>query len=327
LSYAAIITAVVGAGTAAYGAYNSSQQQNNAVSGIPDYQPIDYSGVIDYLQGNYSTPELQNYGGTPYDTGYQQFLEGGNKYGGRLSNFLEKTNDRSNQQYRGDLFRSSPTLRGNIGQQGRNTSSFLRGEIPADVQALVKNNAAETSLFGGFNGSQMGRNLVARDLGLTSLDLIGRGNQGLEQQFGLASRLNPYQSSTLDYLLNPGQLQSNQTNENRYINQSANQNALSTAQSKNQLTSLIASLMGQQAQQDATGINTNNQIDWQRGQTSDPAMSALFAGLGGATGSIDWSSLMRPRNSGPQDFGAGNSSVGAPYDLSKFGNDSIYNYI
>jgi hypothetical protein len=323
MSYAALAAAVVGAGVSAYGAYSSSQQQNDALAGIPQYEPIDYSGVIDYLKGNYTTPDLQDYTGTPYDTGYQQFLQGGNKYGGRISNFLEKTNDRSNQQYRSDLFGQSPTLRRNITQQGANTQSFLRGQIPADVQSLVKNNAAETSLFGGFGGSQMARNLTARDLGLTSLDLIGRGNQGLEQQFGLAQRLSPYQSDTLSYLMNPSQLQSNQTNENRYINQSANTNALAEAQSKNQLASLIANLMADQASQDATGQNTNANIAWQKGQGSDPGLAALFAGLGGASGSIDWSSLMKTRNTGPSDYssGYGNSS------LSGFGNDSIYNYL
>lgn len=321
MSYAAIITAVVGAGTAAYGAYSSSQQQNNALSGIPEYQPIDYSGVIDYLQGNYITPDLQDYTGTPYDTGYQQFLQGGNKYGGRISSFLERTNDQSNKQYRGDLFGQSPLLRRNITLQGNNTNQFLRGQIPLDVQTQVKNNAAQTSLFGGYGGSQVARNLTARDLGLTSLDLIGRGNQGLEQQFSLAQRLSPYQSDTLSYLMNPSTLQANQTNENRYINQSANSNALAEAQSKNQLATLIANLMGQQASQDATGMNTNNAINWQRGQTTDPGIAAILAGLGGASAGFDWSSLMKTRNTGPSDYGSFNSG------LSGFGGDSIYNYL
>lgn len=320
-SYAALATAIIGGGVAAYGAYSSSQDQNKALGGIPDYEPIDYSGVIDYLSGHYTTPDLIDYTGTPYDTGYQQFLQSGNKYGGRISNFLERTNDKSNRQYRVDLFGASPTLRGNISQQGANTQSFLRGQIPQDVQDLVKNNAAQTSLFGGYGGSQVARNLTARDLGLTSLDLIGRGNQGLEQQFSLSQRLNPYQSDILSYLMSPSQLQTNQVGENRYINQSANSNAMAEAQSKNQLATLIANLMSQQASQDATGQNTNNAINWQRGQTTDPGLAALLAGVGGASAGFDWSSLMKTRNTGPTDYGSFNSG------LSGFGNDSIYNYM
>jgi len=329
MSYAAIITAVVGAGTAAYGAYSSSQQQKNAVQSYPDYQPIDYSSVIDYLQGNYTVPSLINYTGTPYDTGYQQYLQAGNKYGGQLSNFLERTNDRSNAQYRTDLFKTSPTLHRNIAQQGVNTAQFLRGQIPTDVQALVKNNAAETSLLGGYGGSQMSRNLTARDLGITSLDLIERGNRGLAQQFGLSQSLNPYQSDTLSLLMSPGQLQANQTNENRYINQSANQNAITTAGFKNNLSSAIADLMAQQEAQNATGINTNNIINWQRGTAPDPWMSALSSGLGGLSSSIDWGSLLGGGRTGPSSYGPSNYGYSPDYSslLSRFGNDDISNYL
>ena len=58
-------------------------------------------------------------------------------------------------------------------------SSFLRGEIPADVAKAVTRNAAGHALEGGFAGTPAGRNLEARDLGLTSLDLIGKGMSGM----------------------------------------------------------------------------------------------------------------------------------------------------
>lgn len=55
-------------------------------------------------------------------------------------------------------------------------NSLLAGEIPDDVARSVINSSVSRSLEGGYGGSPAGRNLVARDLGLTSLDLIGRGN-------------------------------------------------------------------------------------------------------------------------------------------------------
>lgn len=58
----------------------------------------------------------------------------------------------------------------------RDTSNtFLSGEIPKDVQEQIARSAAYRSLTGGYAGSGMQRNLVARDLGLTSLDLIQKG--------------------------------------------------------------------------------------------------------------------------------------------------------
>lgn len=58
---------------------------------------------------------------------------------------------------------------------GSNINSWLKGEIPADVQGQIGRNAAYSSLSGGFAGSEMARNLVARDLGLTSLDIMQKG--------------------------------------------------------------------------------------------------------------------------------------------------------
>lgn len=54
-------------------------------------------------------------------------------------------------------------------------SSQLRGELPSDVQDLIKRSTAEKAVAGGYAGSQFGRNLTARDLGLTSLQLTQQG--------------------------------------------------------------------------------------------------------------------------------------------------------
>jgi len=68
----------------------------------------------------------------------------------------------------------------------------LRGEVPSDVQGAIGRRAAERSLFGGFGaGSQAGRNLELRDLGLTSLDIQNRGlantGQFIQQQRNVAT--------------------------------------------------------------------------------------------------------------------------------------------
>lgn len=85
------------------------------------------------------------------------------------------------EQYMLDSFRESgfdlaPILQGgeqmvqqmeNIGQQ------FLRGEIPQDVQDQIRRQDALTSMLSGGPGGANA--LTARDLGLTSLNLINQG--------------------------------------------------------------------------------------------------------------------------------------------------------
>lgn len=54
-------------------------------------------------------------------------------------------------------------------------NQLLSGQIPEDVSMAVQRNSAVKSLYGGFSGSGMAKNLTARDLGLTSLDLTQKG--------------------------------------------------------------------------------------------------------------------------------------------------------
>lgn len=52
-----------------------------------------------------------------------------------------------------------------------NLRSWLAGELPSDVQSSIQRAANAKAFAGGYAGSGMGRNLTARDLGLTSLNL------------------------------------------------------------------------------------------------------------------------------------------------------------
>lgn len=54
---------------------------------------------------------------------------------------------------------------------------MLSGAIPPDVARAIRSASLSKATEGGYGGSVAGRNLTARDLGLTSLDLIGRGNE------------------------------------------------------------------------------------------------------------------------------------------------------
>src|SRR6185503_16679618 len=70
-----------------------------------------------------------------------------------------------------------------------NIFSLLHGEIPQDVQDRLQTSDAVKALTGGYGGSGMHGNLVARDLGLTSLDLTQRGLTAAESWIDEMARL------------------------------------------------------------------------------------------------------------------------------------------
>ena len=68
---------------------------------------------------------------------------------------------------------------------------LMRGEVPQDVQDQLQRSAAVQSLQGGYGGSGMHRNLMARDLGLNSLQLMQQGAAGLQGQQQFTSAITP----------------------------------------------------------------------------------------------------------------------------------------
>jgi hypothetical protein len=80
------------------------------------------------------------------------------------------------------------------GQLLGDASSLLGGNLPQDVIDQIQRSDAFGALSGGYAGSGMSRNLTARDLGLTSLDLmkqgasmLGQGGNSAQQWASLAS--------------------------------------------------------------------------------------------------------------------------------------------
>lgn len=66
-----------------------------------------------------------------------------------------------------------------VSQASSNIGSALKGEISSDVQSQLQRSSAGRALSGGYGaGSGVGRNLSARDFGLTSMQVQ---NQGLAQ--------------------------------------------------------------------------------------------------------------------------------------------------
>jgi hypothetical protein len=86
----------------------------------------------------------------------------------------------SQDQIRKMMEQAIPGFDSITGKVSGNIQSLLKGEIPLDVSQAVQRSDAGRSLAGGYGGTDMARNLVARDLGLTSLDITQKGLSSAE---------------------------------------------------------------------------------------------------------------------------------------------------
>lgn len=125
-------------------------------------------------------------------------FEDASKLGGQVNQF-------NLQQLQSMLEQISPGFRDMLAKGAPQVQSLLSGEIPKDVAEAVKRNTAYQSLAGGFSGSGMSRNLEARDLGLTSLDIIGKGFDAASRWIASVGSVTPQQFNVASMFLTPQQ--------------------------------------------------------------------------------------------------------------------------
>lgn len=95
-----------------------------------------------------------------------------------------------------------------------NTLSELQGNIPKDVQDAIQRSTSATSLTAGTSGSEFSRNLLARDLGLTSLDLTQKGLASAESWMKASEQLlAPAAQVYTGMFITPGQQSAFDVNE------------------------------------------------------------------------------------------------------------------
>lgn len=154
-------------------------------------------------------------------------------------------------------------------QQGSNINAFLRGQLPGDVQSEITRTAANQGVQAGYGfGTQgvrqgAGANLIARNLGLNSLDLMKYGMTQSFQAGQNTKSLLPNLAGLQDYLLNPAQAlgvaQQNANSSNQFALQNnalanqgiAAQNQVLANQTQQQYSAEVgqAQAIGQAAQQ------------------------------------------------------------------------------
>lgn len=115
-----------------------------------------------------------------------------------------------------------PGYSGMVSSATSNIASELQGQVPNDVSAQVQDSAAAKALGGGYGGSGAHGDLVARDLGLTSLNLTQQGLSSFESWTQMSDALYaPSQINVQSMFVTPQQQASfdNQQNMDQFQRQ------------------------------------------------------------------------------------------------------------
>jgi len=88
---------------------------------------------------------------------------------------------------------------------GRQISSFLKGELPEDVQRTIQRSRGAKSFAGGYGGSGVAGAAEAESLGLASLDLIREGLSSSERWLQAASSRLPRLADATSMFISPQQ--------------------------------------------------------------------------------------------------------------------------
>lgn len=163
-------TTVLGIGTGAAGAFltgKAGDLMRNKLNSIANTPGLD----IDKITGEALTNQQ--------------------KYLGQASQ-LTRDEATSRQQLVNDLLEQSmPGFTSARNNALGTAEDYLAGQLPKDVQDQVQRNAAARALSGGYGGSPMHGNLVARDFGLTSLNLQDKGLSWLQALRGISPAVSP----------------------------------------------------------------------------------------------------------------------------------------
>lgn len=164
------------------------------------------SGLIGGLLGGGKKPQIPAFRPVDIDKEQLAATEGNIRNLDKTQELVTKTNSFNQEELRRMLRVAIPNYDALVGKGGDVVASYLAGEIPSDVVGQIRRNAAERSGAGGYQGSGMSRNLEARDLGLTSLQLTQTGLGAAERWLqGVKALSVPGQFDVSAMFLSPAQ--------------------------------------------------------------------------------------------------------------------------
>lgn len=111
-------------------------------------------------------------------------------------------------------------------------TEFSAPGIPKDIQDLIQRRSAAKSLGGGYGGSEAGKNLELRDLGLTGLELAGKKLSAIESwmNFAKSSATSPMMDVTSMFITPQQQISLAVSERDKQFNRDFASNQLQAAQ-------------------------------------------------------------------------------------------------
>lgn len=165
------------------------------------------SSLVSALMGGPKAAHIQGVHLDPATKGQDLFLEQGKNLP-QVSQTIQAANDLSNDMFKANMAKFAPEAEQTNRQIGSNAAQLLAGEVPTAVGQGA-----------GYNG----RNLSARDLGLTMDDLMTSGVGMAGASLKGAQALNPFNTGSLNTLITPGALLKRDDAETYHNNDIANQ--------------------------------------------------------------------------------------------------------
>lgn len=142
----------------------------------------------------------------PITKGQDLFLEQGKNLP-QVGQTLNEANDLSNEMFKKNIAKFAPEVEQTNRAIGQNAEDLLSGNLS------LHNNMT------GFNGGQ----LTARDLGITTDDLMGQGVGLAGQSLKGAQALNPFNHDVTSTLIGPGSMLAREDSHKYQANDLANQ--------------------------------------------------------------------------------------------------------
>lgn len=146
-----------------------------------------------------------------------------------LRQTTQQLNQAATQDYTGLINTLYPGATSQLNQLSTLAGSFLKGQIPTDVQNQIQRATAQQAMTGGFSGTGMGANLTARDLGLTSMNLTSQGMNMFNTGLNIAKGMIPGYINPASLLFSPAQLGARVDQANYYNTSVKNQQQMINA--------------------------------------------------------------------------------------------------
>lgn len=202
-----------------------------------------------------------------------------------LATLTSKVNELSIDELMKNMEKFMPGYGKLLSQGTSDIASQLRGELPADVISQIKRSSAEKATSGGYEGSSVQSNLSARDLGLTSLNLIQRGLSSAESWMAMANKAAPQFDFTRMFISPAQQIAGDQWNEVMRFN-------------RDWMGNQIAAMPSPMEQAEAGALQSF-------GAMVDTYGSMALGGMGGGVGAAFGGGAMASRSSGGGGYGGG----------------------